>query len=315
MSVKDGEPGNAVQMQGELLPLANPLRPTTRRKGRADLGAGITEALVQPNESAQSNIAVEEAVVKAMCGRLRDARTSGKIPLFVLGAGISADRVPVLKDIANWFRTVEDLPEADKPDVERLDARLEPFLTGLSAGTALRADAAELFSTLQWTSYNKLWRRFSKAFLLGPQPTEHIPSLRVGSEKNNFMGLLKARPTDAHYYLAEMLNAREAHVFSLNFDGLTVKALTEKYGRGIALHTRQQVRAYFSSTEGEFVPSVIKVRGDVFYAKCAEPACPASNEEHPLDRLSDQKNLRCPACGQDSVVLQFSFPGYRVKKR
>ena len=148
MSVKDGEPGNAVQMQGELLPLANPLRPTTRRKGRADLGAGITEALVQPNESAQSNISRRRSGGQSNVWQASRCTYLGKIPLFVLGAGISADRVPVLKDIANWFRTVEDLPEADKPDVERLDARLEPFLTGLSAGTALRAERCRASSLL-----------------------------------------------------------------------------------------------------------------------------------------------------------------------
>jgi NAD-dependent SIR2 family protein deacetylase len=317
MSVDEREPDNVAQAQGDLLPLENPQRPTVRRKRRANLGAGTTEALAHPNEFDQSSITAEEKMVEALCNRLRVVRTSGKVPLFVLGAGISADRVPLLKDIADWFLTVEGMPETERPGDSRLNDRLMSFLKGLSVGDASRADVAELFSTLQWTSnckYSKLWRRFSKAFLMGPQPKEHIPSLKIGSDKKEFIGLLKAKSTNAHRSLAEMLCTQEAHLFSLNFDGLTVKALIDKCDKGIALHTRQQVRAYFSATEGDFVPSVIKVRGDVFYATCAEPACPASNEEHPLDRLSDHKELMCPACGQDTVVLQFSFPGYRVKE-
>ena len=310
---------NADQAQGELVHLdAGPRSANLEETGRAER-TPVTPMFVEPRDVPSSGAAdVDIARVKGLCRRLLCARASGKVPLFVVGAGVSEGRVPLLKEIAGWFSAVVNLKGDGRPNVEALEPRFGEFLKRLSDGAASRADAAEFFSTLQLARYSKFWAAFSKAFLLGPQIDESIPALKLGRDRKDFDGLLVAEFSDAHGGLARMLQAREAHVLSLNFDGLTVRALTKNHGSGVALHTRQQVRAYFSATKGHFVPAVIKVRGDVFYAKCSEPMCPASNEEHPLDRLSDHGGgtpvLRCPACGRSTVVLQFSFPGFRVKE-
>lgn len=270
---------------------------------RSSQCAAATEASKSFSEPTdQLNVERETRKVRQLLQRIQPARVSGKIPLFVLGAGISAQKVPLLKGIAGWF--------LNHPNV--CDPRLKYLLERLKRGTASRAEAAELFSALQSTPNRGLWSAFSKSFLLGAQPL-----LELDSQGTQFQGLVKAKPSKAHCYLAEMLGKREAHAFSLNFDGLTVAALKEIAHKAVALHSRQQVRTYFTATGGDFIPAVIKVRGDVFYAMCTQPLCPASNEEFPLDRLhltASDNTLTCPACGQDSLVLRFSFPGYRVKE-
>lgn len=241
---------------------------------------------------------IDQKKVAQLALVLRNGHALGKVPLFVLGAGISAGQVPLLSQIADWFQ-----------DTLLSDDRTRTMLGKLSSGRATRADAAELFSTLQSETNSALWLRFSKSFLLGEAP-------RLKIQTGDFQGLASAESTPAHLYLAKLLQARLAHVLSLNFDGLTIRALTKIGSSGVALHNEKQVRAYFCATEGTFHPAVIKVRGDVFYARCTNPLCPASKEEYPLDRLPPRKEtqLRCSACSQDTVALQFSFPGFRIKE-
>jgi len=114
-----------------------------------------------------------------------------------------------------------------------------------------------------------------------------------------------------------------AYVVSLNFDGLTTKALQQQAeGRAISLHTAEEILNYFCATRffhAEFQeppPAVIKVRGDVFYARCTQVGCPWSTVEYPIDRLALEgtQQLRCPHCSADTLRLRFSFPGYRAKE-
>jgi NAD-dependent SIR2 family protein deacetylase len=183
---------------------------------------------------------------------------------------------------------------------------LPQLVQSLASGVASRAQAAELFSTLQAAQNSDDWQKFSRGFLNGDKFGDRV-----------FPGLLNAKPSRAHQYLARQLAFRKAYVISLNFDGLTVNALldlNESKHKGVALHSQQQVTAYFTATRGEFLPAVIKARGDVFYARCADPLCPASNEDHPLDRQGTSSELRCSACRQEKLRLQFSFPGFREKE-
>ncbi len=237
--------------------------------------------------------------------QLNSKRLCGRCPLFVLGAGISQGVVPFLKDIGRWFweKLESTLP------AHRL-ARL------LSDGKATRSDVAELFALLQSQEkpYVTLWDTFSQVFLLAKEDK----ILMGPGPGTRFDGLLKAQPTAEHETIARMMRNGVAWTLSLNFDGLTVKALRSPNGCGTALHTAKEVNQYFTSTqECETVPAVIKLRGDVFYARCSDALCPAAFSDQALDRLwndGSPTDLVCRVCGKGRLRLQFLFPGFRYKE-
>jgi hypothetical protein len=239
---------------------------------------------------------------------LRAERVRGRLPMFVLGAGVSYGVVPLLKDIGAWF--VQQLPNDDQ------HKKAHSLAQNLATGKASRGEVAELFSLLQSEKEEsrEIWRRFSEAFLLGS-----YPKIKMGDHgQTPFNGLLKADPSQGHRRLATLAADHAAWVLSLNFDGLTVKALIDGGAAGVALHSAEDVRRYFSALDAsKSIPAVIKVRGDVFYARCDNPLCPAAASEQALDRLKRdpaQSDLRCPSCHAGQLLLQFLFPGFRSKE-
>lgn len=247
----------------------------------------------------------------------------GKSPLFVLGAGMSYGQVPLLHDIAKWFKSKIEDSQGSNPE-----NTLVKSLERLIEGKAEREEAAVLFESLQSQKHHDLWQKFSHAFLFGESSSEPIGEsssepTTLSARDFRFKGLIKAVPTDAHKSLAHFLMRDKAYAVSLNFDGLTVRALWDGEGkRGVALHTEDEIRRYFCLAGEEFLPAVIKIRGDVFYAQCTTPACPQHADPYPLDKhsllyhsLEGQANiLKCPTCGAGDLVLQFSFPGFRAKE-
>jgi len=213
--------------------------------------------------------------------------------------------VPLLKDIGAWFAEAEQLHDKTRGLANRL-----------AGGNAGRAEVAELFTLLQSPDNQAIWQEFSAAFLLG-----NGKKIRMGHEgTKEFPGLLRADLTEGHRRLASLLANRAAWALSLNFDGLTVRALIELNGTsgGIALHSAEDVRRYFSALDPRTrTPAVIKVRGDVFYARCNNPLCPSAATEQALDRLKSAHNeadLLCPSCREGQLLLQFLFPGFRSKE-
>ena len=230
------------------------------------------------------------------------------MPLFILGAGISAAQVPLLSDIGEWFGkqlSITKIPSSC--------SWLMKSASDISNKRATRREAAEFFSIMQsdLEPLSKIWRGFSYAFL--------SEGFDVESWKKRFPGIATGRvkPSSAHIKLASALRNGTAFVMSLNFDGLTHRALTSNRRSGVVLHTTEEIERYFCTDMHAFVPSVIKIRGDVFYAICAERYCPVNLRPYPLDRLRSDANhdiMRCPSCGANKLKLQFSFPGYRSKE-
>ena len=255
---------------------------------------------------------VDSAELDLRCSELADQiqeqRIFGRVPLFLIGAGISRGKVPLLADIGKWFE--------GKLKVEGTDEGYEWVVEHASAigrDLATRRQAAEFFAAMQTDTgrFAHLWEEFSRLFLTGPlevPPSEAFQGIASQSVK----------PTDAHRVLARLLAGHDAHAVSLNFDGLTHLALIELHGQGIVLHSPKDIETYFCAPASTNVPAIVKIRGDVFYARCKAPACGLSATPYPIDRLRYRPEtgdpLRCPNCGGNGLLLQFEFPGYRAKE-
>ena len=241
--------------------------------------------------------------------RIQQEKVIGRRPLFILGSGISSEVVPFLWEFVAWLR--DELPESSEQWIgEHADALC-------SKTRATRRVAAEFFSALQESDeLRNLWSRFSQGVL--------IKGLEFKSRKP-FPGLSSVRPTSAHEKLASLLHASEAYVISLNFDGLTHKASmlpavgSDKPRTAVAIHTPEEIDGYFTAATKEYFPAVIKIRGDVFYARCSNVACYLYRHPYPIDRLHSSSalspdTLACPNCNHPELLLQFQFPGYREKE-
>lgn len=262
-----------------------------------------------------------ENVMSVVRKRLQHQRKYGRVPLFILGAGISNGVVPLMSDIGWWLHGRLSKEESNIPKDE---IWVVDHARAIASNNATRRQAAELFYALQEQTrqrhadpFHKIWRDFSQGFL--------VNGLELNKDKwrEKFPGLRSknVKPTKAHEKLAQMLAEPRAYVVSLNFDGLTRMALSNLEQGGLAVHSEEDLRIYFTADTGEFIPGVIKVRGDVFYAQCEGDSCPLSHTEYPLDRFVSEENdperqqpLRCPICSRDTLRLQFSFPGYRAKE-
>jgi NAD-dependent SIR2 family protein deacetylase len=236
--------------------------------------------------------------------RVRRGQIEGRVPLFIIGSGISAKRIPLLADIGRWF--------VDKLEHTKLPAHLSwmaEYAERLAMDRASRREAAEFFSLLQsdFRPISEIWSAFSHSFLTTGFPVE--------GWKKRFPGIssTSVKPSPAHNVLARAIKTWKAQVISLNFDGLTQRALLNLCQNGVVLHSVDEIIKYYSADTDRFVPSVIKIRGDVFYALCSGKYCPLNLRPYPLDRLQPGQT-HCPSCGGSELRLQFSFPGYRSKE-
>jgi ssDNA-binding Zn-finger/Zn-ribbon topoisomerase 1 len=254
----------------------------------------------------------EPDVLSRVLDRMRHEQIFNRYPLFVLGSGISSGMVPFLSELSSWFALElrgMDLPQEDLWLIEDAEA--------ISRNTAKRRDAAEFFSVLQGPDahLSKLWNRFSQGFLIKglELPHKHFPGLCSKA----------VEPTEAHTTLASLVRQGLAFVISLNFDGLTHKALISDGHQGQVLHSASDIGMYFTADSQTHVPAIIKVRGDVFYAECQNASCNISKHPYPIDRLrsftdtnrlEEEEQLVCPNCRSRYLRLQFQFPGYREKE-
>jgi hypothetical protein len=270
----------------------------------------------------------------------------GKAPLFVLGAGISAKRVPFIGQMANrlvgiiceWNETHSDQP-ADLIAPETKDILIRQGRL-IEEGQASRSDAAEFFSTCQGNEKPMpgIWKVFCQELAF-----EGLPS----SNSGRFRGLFRlttdpdiddsirplSGPSLAHLGIANLLTIGASHVLNLNYDPLLFLAMSylRQSTTGaeqrpshhlISLHTEDDISAYYSSTNREYQPAVVNARGDIFYARCTNDRCPEFTKSRSLDtryaihqEKKQDEAFRCSSCYLKSIQLQLSFPGYETKER
>lgn len=151
-------------------------------------------------------------------------RQLGRLPLFIVGAGISRSVVPLLLDIGAWFQ--KELQQAQSVP----DEWLITHAAAIAANDATRRQAAEFFSAVQdkRPAMCELWKKFSSAFL--------TDGFQAQIENIRFPGLSQnPEPTSAHESLARLVHTHRSEVLSLNFDGLTRRAL-QRLGNALSLN-------------------------------------------------------------------------------
>lgn len=257
----------------------------------------------------------------------------GKAPLFVLGAGISARRVPFLGEMASRLVALihdsHGIPERTR---EILIRQGELIL----AARASRSDAAEFFSTCQIDdgALSEIWLHFCRELALDGLLTSdglHFRGLfRLTSERDPLESVQPlCGPSLAHVVIASLMRVSACHVLNLNYDPLLFLAMSHLRNLAsdgsasyhiVSLHTANDINAYYSSTNREYQPAVINARGDIFYARCMNNRCPDFGKDRSLDTryASNQVEaavFRCSTCHLNSIQLQLSFPGYETKER
>jgi hypothetical protein len=262
--------------------------------------------------------------------------SGGKVPLLVLGAGISAGRVPLIKEIAEWL--------VDKLKADNVN---EPILIRhgelIRNGQASRTEGAEFFSTLQDSTNQRLkfiWDTFCQRLVLGELelPNRQFAGLYRLTKDDDPARILLKSPSFAHKGIAAFLMEGGCRVLNLNYDPLLLLGMdwiqekrlkestrsptdvnAEARSKLITLYTAQEVKAYFSSQDRQFQPSITNARGDVFYVYCNNTRCPKFRIDLSLDLhrdINDQDNIfLCPTCRMKSLKLQMAFPGYQTKEQ
>ncbi len=204
----------------------------------------------------------------------------------------------------------------------RLPADLVSWLAPLRRGFGHRSLAAQSLGTLQSANpaltgsitdrLTGMWSDFARDFLSGQIPA-------TGDHAG--LSLLERPPTSFHKLVAEWICTDKAVAVSVNFDGLTRKAVRERLNstdaKCVILSSGAHVENFFlrdhSSTP---LFPVIKVWGDVFHATCKRDGCPEAGQQLPVYDISYERGdaLACPECGQPRA-LQIYFPGYQQKEQ
>lgn len=284
---------------------------------------------------------------------IENERKRWRVPLFVMGAGVSVTKVPLMNEIFKYFCELEGLPEKVKLDAQKLYNNKQ---------YQSRATASNFFGILQ-TSENpnikKAWNKFTKDFLEG-----RVKRNTEGLE----IPLWELEPTVFHKMVAKQVvrDYLPGICLSLNYDGLTAKAIKEVAINGNKskinmeklellypcriLTTQEEIMQYYArnSKANDFY-QIIKLRGDIFNAVCETEGCryqtkrtpiyeinPTENEANnktpnnksnqnqlPLLGSSNQskprtssryeKVMKCSGCGNLRRV-EIDFPGYRTKE-
>ncbi len=140
----------------------------------------------------------------------------------------------------------------------------------------------------------------------------------------------KKKPTKIHQKVAEWAVSGGADLVSVNFDGLTRRALqsvldkASPKGSAVVLSEPNEISRYFlgDRIHNDDAPSlvpVIKIWGDVFHAVCTNKQCPQSGIRAPIFRLRGEGGkgtgeTLCPDCGSQRQ-LQIFFAGYEEKEK
>ncbi len=269
-----------------------------------------------------------EGVVSMLMSHSR----KGLAPLFVIGAGMSTSaavpRVPTLKEMLQ--KLGELLRKAAPIGAAASDPRFAELLELFDSYEATGSDDAVMVARIlmdaQASPSQRIrgcWDGFSEWLLFDCLIEPRSPHVVDGARR----GLLDAEPTPAHEALAELYERLNAVGMSLNFDGLTRKALWKAgFNRAMILDEPDSVETFYTRSilepggrKEQMVP-VLKLRGDAFMAACQHDGCTLRGKTMALWTLlppnDDDRNstfLACAACRYPKQI-GISFPGVVEKE-
>ncbi|MDB5388412.1 MAG: hypothetical protein JWM11_4058, partial [Planctomycetaceae bacterium] len=283
----------------------------------------------------------------------------GRYSLIVLGAGCSVSaKLPTMRDLYSDILRRVTAPERSLASSYSI-SELKNWLLALQGHTAPRSVAAKALGMLQSAqeaSSNELevflesvWSSFSMDFLTGN--IHQYTDAKDAAFPQTHMPIWDRSPTPFHLAVANWVLQRKAIAVSVNFDGLTRKAIRatseSASDKCVILSTPNQLERFFlgntaASSSAELFP-LIKVWGDVFHAVCLNTRCPEYGSQTPIYELQHdfqlrhriqpnpddapesnchdtelrkdlERGLQCEQCGSQRR-LQLHFPGYEAKER
>lgn len=247
--------------------------------------------------------------------RLRTRVYLGGAPLIVIGSGLSAGVGAPTMELIHAY-----LEEKIEPEHSTTTKAVRDLIKILREEAEYpRSVSVRLYHLLQTSPDEKIrsaWAKFGIELLAG--------QLAAGMNP-----LWDLQPSAGHRWVAQLALRAHAIVMSLNFDGLTQKAVDQAApGRCRVLSSATEIATFFTGSPPPGTTSpvpIIKVRGDVFHAVCENGRCPdlarsvpiyelwrSEYDDPPDDRA--RRYLRCPTCGE-LRGLQISFPGVFGKEQ
>jgi hypothetical protein len=204
-------------------------------------------------------------------------RDHWRSPLFIVGAGVSSDRVPLMSEIFSHFVNCTQSTSLQNEKIKIINEYATRLRESTRADT--KATAAHFFGLLQNSmepEISSLWDKFTSKFF-------------GGELRENSIAMWELDPTDFHIKIAEQIVNRSLPGFciSLNYDGLTAKALiqvaSEKIWRNSdclypcrVLSTPDEIDSFWRrnlTPQNSVQYPVIKMKGDIFYAICQNEGC------------------------------------------
>lgn len=236
---------------------------------------------------------------------LKRVRLEGQRVLVVIGAGCSyAAGMPLMKDVYAYLHA--RLKESEDGDVNL--EQLRKWLAVLKEDAGPRSLAARALGLFQQphlagararAELQSIWQKFAADFLCWQVAPYRKPN---GARAT----ILSAEPTKFHKIIASWVWGNAAVVLSLNFDGLTRKAVEQSEivasdrERCVILARREEIDRYFFAEASRYngkrqsrLFAVIKARGDVFHATCRNELCPACHKPaaiYDLQRQLERQN-------------------------
>lgn len=262
---------------------------------------------------------------------LRRESSLGRVPLLIIGSGMSKGQVPLQPDITallNWHLNRVDRAEPSIAQILELSTGLcEKLRDSTKEQLVTSIELAQLFTAAAGATTKGLreaWYAFSDDLLRGGNE-----ELKDNGRLLVPKGIYGAEPTTAHLALAKLLVERKCLCVSINFDHLAWLALRTQGTPCVVLHDSDQITQYFTALSDIDVPAVIHLRGDVLNVRCVEPSCPQSMISQVLSALIQRERaqpatpesatpagpLRCDACGAGRLAAEMSFPGEAAKER
>lgn len=253
--------------------------------------------------------------------RVKTRLRLGGAPLIVVGSGLSAGiGAPTMRHIHEYLQG-EIRPNGSET-AKRIRALIEVLLAEPDCPRSVSVRLYHLLQTSPDEEVRQKWRAFGVYLLAGKLAKSTKP-------------LWDLEPSAGHHWVARLGESARAIVVSLNYDGLTHKAVNSlRPGQARVLSTADEIHQFFTSAPPPSTSPIpiIKIRGDVFHAECDNGRCPDLGKSVPIYQLWKQRKagvtearqppdpvesageyLKCPTCDQPRG-LRISFPGVLGKE-
>lgn len=266
--------------------------------------------------------------------------SKGKIPLIIVGAGISTRDVKFQKNEAelDFGWSDEGLPglqqmmmklkvfveemaaETDDNEMTELKKQFEIMTTDMQ--NINREWLGRIFTVFEKSenqNIKKIWESFYEWFFF------YCIEYEEDNGKKQYYGALKTKTSKAAEQIVKMYDSADAICLSANFDNYINYALTETEGnrKGVAIFERSQAERYLMRNRrgfGKFEDKpynrcVLHANGDVFWLHCSgeqgEGYCPNTNIRKPAfdnRTISKPEDLVCDFCGSP-LKATMTMPG------